>query len=59
MQSAGLTIGADRTDAGAERLKLALDNDTSLGVLRYADAGYDASLDEVEKKGIHRVILEN
>ena len=59
MQSAGLTIVADGTDAAAERLKLALDNDTSLGVLRYADAGYDASLDEVEKKGIHRVILEN
>ncbi len=57
MQSAGLTIIADGTAAAAERLKLALDNDTSLGVLRYADAGYENSLDEVKKKGIRRVEL--
>ncbi|MFC4653286.1 urocanate hydratase [Lactococcus nasutitermitis] len=55
MQSAGLTIVADGSDAAADRLKLSLDNDTSLGVLRYADAGYADSLDEVEKKGIRRI----
>ncbi|QDK71300.1 urocanate hydratase [Lactococcus protaetiae] len=57
MQSAGLTLVADGTAEAAERLKLALDNDTSLGVLRYADAGYERSLDEIEKKGIRRVKL--
>ncbi|MCL2114450.1 MAG: urocanate hydratase [Streptococcaceae bacterium] len=57
MQSAGLTLVADGTAEAAERLKLALDNDTSLGVLRYADAGYERSLDEIEKKGIRRVEL--
>ncbi|AYG00345.1 urocanate hydratase [Lactococcus allomyrinae] len=57
MQSAGLTIVADGTSEAAERLKLALDNDTSLGVLRYADAGYENALDEVKKKGIRRVEL--
>lgn len=57
MQSAGLTIVADGTAEAAERLKLALDNDTSLGILRYADAGYEKALDEVKKKGIRRVEL--
>jgi urocanate hydratase len=33
-------------------LKLALDNDTSLGVMRYADAGYNDALDEAAKKNI-------
>lgn len=40
MQSAGVTIVADGTEAAAERLSAALDADTGLGVLRYADAGY-------------------
>ncbi|MBM7635674.1 urocanate hydratase [Streptococcus saliviloxodontae] len=55
MQSAGLTIVADGSAEAAERLSLSLTNDTSLGVLRYADAGYEDSLDEVEKKGIRRI----
>lgn len=52
MTSCGVTLVADGTEAGAERLEHALTNDTSLGVIRYADAGYDESLDEIEKKGI-------
>jgi urocanate hydratase len=52
MTSCGVTLVADGTDAGAERLEQALTNDTSLGVIRYADAGYEESLDEIEKKGI-------
>ncbi|MCF3642549.1 urocanate hydratase [Rhizobium sp. TRM95111] len=52
MTSCGVTIVADGTDAGAERLEQALTNDTSLGVIRYADAGYEESLDEIGKKGI-------
>ncbi len=43
MQSAGVTIVADGTEAAARRLGRALDADTGLGVLRYADAGYEVA----------------
>ena len=59
MQSAGITLIADGSPESAERIKLAITNDTSLGVLRYADAGYPASLDEITKKGIRHIQLEN
>ena len=55
MTSAGVTIVADGTEAAGLRLQTALLNDTGLGVLRYADAGYEEALDEVAKKGICRV----
>jgi urocanate hydratase len=57
MTSCGVTLVADGTADGAERLAHALTNDTSLGVIRYADAGYDESLDEIEKKGIGYVTV--
>lgn len=56
MTSAGVTIVADGTAEADMRLKHALDNDTSIGVLRYADAGYADALDEVEKQGIRRIV---
>lgn len=59
MQSAGITLIADGSPEAAERIKLAITNDTSLGVLRYADAGYQASLDEIAEKGIRHIQLEN
>lgn len=59
MQSAGITLIADGSPEAAERIKLTITNDTSLGVLRYADAGYPASLDEIAKKGIRHIQLEN
>ena len=43
MQSAGVTIVADGTEAAGRRLRHGLDADTGLGVLRYADAGYLAA----------------
>lgn len=52
MTSAGVTLVADGTPAAEERLDLALTNDTSLGVMRYADAGYEESFDEIENKRI-------
>jgi urocanate hydratase len=52
MTSAGVTLVADGTDAADERLSHALTNDTSLGVMRYADAGYDDARDEADRKGI-------
>jgi urocanate hydratase len=57
MTSAGVTLVADGTDAADERLEHALTNDTALGVMRYADAGYEESLDEIDKKGIGYVRL--
>ncbi|EGP47501.1 urocanate hydratase [Achromobacter insuavis] len=55
MTSAGVTVVADGTDAASQRLSLSLTNDTASGVLRYADAGYEEALDEVDKKGIDRI----
>jgi urocanate hydratase len=57
MTSAGVTVIADGTDAARERLEHALGNDTALGVMRYADAGYAESLDEVERKGVPYIRL--
>jgi urocanate hydratase len=59
MTSCGVTLVADGTADGAERLEHALTNDTSLGVIRYADAGYEDSFDEIEKKGIGYVNIGN
>jgi urocanate hydratase len=55
MTSAGVTLIADGTPAAASRLRVTLDNDTGLGVLRYADAGYPDALDEVQRSEIPRI----
>ncbi|QMV03726.1 urocanate hydratase [Devosia sp. D6-9] len=57
MTSAGVTTIADGTPEGAQRLLHVQTNDTSLGVMRYADAGYEESFDEIEKKGIPHIDL--
>jgi urocanate hydratase len=57
MTSAGVTIVADGTAEADERLRLALTNDTSLGVMRYADAGYADALDEAQRKGVRHFQL--
>jgi urocanate hydratase len=57
MTSAGVTIVADGTAEADERLRLALTNDTSLGVMRYADAGYGEALDEAARKGVRHFRL--
>jgi urocanate hydratase len=59
MTSAGVTLVADGTEEADLRLKLSLDNDTSLGVMRYADAGYEESLDEIAQKGIRRIDINS
>jgi urocanate hydratase len=56
MTSAGVTLIADGTPAAASRLRVTLDNDTGLGVLRYADAGYPEALDEVLRSEIPRIV---
>ena len=52
MTSAGVTLVADGTDAAERRLRSALTNDTAIGVMRYADAGYEEAADEARAKGI-------
>ena len=57
MTSAGVTVVADGTEAADTRLDRALTNDTAIGVIRYADAGYPEALDEVSRKDIGHVKL--
>jgi urocanate hydratase len=52
MTSAGVTLIADGTAEADERLHLSLTNDTSTGVMRYADAGYPEAVEEARAKGI-------
>ena len=49
MTGANVTIAAKGTRQGLERLEHALTNDTSLGVTRYADAGYDTAHTATER----------
>jgi urocanate hydratase len=58
MTSAGVTVVADGTAEGDERLAHALTNDTALGVMRYADAGYAESFEEIAAKGIGHIALD-
>lgn len=57
MTSCGVTVIADGTLEAHERLEHALTNDTALGVMRYADAGYDEALEEIESKDIGHIRL--
>jgi urocanate hydratase len=52
MTSSGVTLVADGTEEAERRLSLSLTNDTSLGVMRYADAGYEEARDEAELRQI-------
>jgi urocanate hydratase len=51
-QSAGLIVIADGTAAAAKRLELSLTADTGIGVVRYADAGYETAIETVKQKKI-------
>ena len=53
MTSAGVTLIADGTAAARERLDLSMTNDTAIGIMRYADAGYDESFDEIDRKKLN------
>jgi urocanate hydratase len=57
MTSAGVTVIADGTSEAEARLELSMTNDTSLGVMRYADAGYPESFEEIQSKGIRHFRL--
>jgi urocanate hydratase len=57
MTSAGVTVIADGTREAEQRLTLSMTNDTALGIMRYADAGYGESFQEIESKGIQHFRL--
>ncbi len=52
LQSAGVTLVADGSAQAAERLSRALTNDTGLGVLRHADAGYETAQQAAREAGL-------
>ena len=51
-QSAGVTLIADGSSGAAERIERVLEADTGLGILRYADAGYQAATAAAERNGL-------
>ena len=57
MTSAGLTLIADGSERAARRLELSLTNDTSTGIMRYADAGYAEALEEAARAGVRHIRL--
>jgi urocanate hydratase len=50
---AGMVVVADGTDEAARRLERVLTTDPAMGVLRHADAGYDAAVDFARDRGVH------
>jgi urocanate hydratase len=57
MTSAGLTVIADGSLEADRRIDLALTNDTTSGVMRYADAGYEEALEEARRSGVRHFRL--
>ena len=51
-QHAGMVIVADGTESAARKLERVLWNDPATGVMRHADAGYDAALDCARERGL-------
>ena len=57
-QHAGMVIVADGTETAAQRLARVLWNDPATGVMRHADAGYDAAVDCARAQGLNLPSLE-
>jgi len=57
-QHAGMVIVADGTDAAAKRLARVLVNDSASGVMRHADAGYDAAVDTAKKHHLNLPMIK-
>ena len=51
-QHAGMVIVCDGTDAAAKRIERVLWNDPATGVMRHADAGYEAALACAREQGL-------
>jgi len=57
-QHAGVVIVADGTEAAARRLARVLFNDPASGVMRHADAGYEAAIDCARRNGLKLPMLK-
>jgi urocanate hydratase len=55
---AGMVVVADGTPEAAERLSRVLVTDPGMGVIRHADAGYDAALSTARARGVRLPWLE-
>jgi urocanate hydratase len=55
---AGAQVLADGTEEGAARLERVLTNDPSIGVVRHADAGYEAAREAARALGIRMPMFE-
>jgi urocanate hydratase len=53
-QHAGMVVVADGTDESARRLERVLASDPGIGVIRHADAGYEAAIDFAREHDIKR-----
>ncbi len=51
-QHSGMVIVCDGTDEAAERIARVLHNDPATGVMRHADAGYQAAIDCAHEQGL-------
>ncbi len=58
-QHAGLVIVCDGTDAAARRIERVLWNDPASGVMRHADAGYEAAIACAREKGLNLPMLDS
>jgi urocanate hydratase len=52
-QHAGMVIVADGTKEAAKRIERVLTNDPATGVMRHADAGYEAAIECAEEKNLN------
>ncbi|HSR24602.1 MAG TPA: urocanate hydratase, partial [Candidatus Eisenbacteria bacterium] len=55
---AGMVVVADGSDQAAERLERVLTTDPGLGVVRHADAGYEAARRAAREHGIRMPMLD-
>ncbi len=57
-QHAGLVIVCDGSEAAAKRIQRVLTNDPASGVMRHADAGYQAAIECAREQGLNLPFLE-
>lgn len=57
-QHAGVVIACDGSDAAARRVRRVLWNDPATGVMRHADAGYQAAVDCAREQGLDLPMIE-
>jgi urocanate hydratase len=58
-QHAGMVIVADGSEQAARRLARVLVNDSASGVMRHADAGYEAAIECARRQGLNLPMLQD